>query len=224
TLLTDRIGRNMVHLNYEQERHEANFRYGLARLRDHAESVALYRESGCGKSTLLRILAGIWPYGRGAITMPGHDTVEFVPQKPYCPLGSLRNCLTYPSLTLSSSTDDANIQRLLDLCQLKSLTNRLNDSEDWSLVLSSSEQQKMIFVRVLLHQPKWIFLDKVTSSLDEPSETHLYSSLFKELGRRSTIISVGHRKNLRQFHDIQLQCVDKKIIRVNALQNPCKKK
>jgi len=32
-----------VHLHCEQERYEANFRYGLARLRNHVESVALYR-------------------------------------------------------------------------------------------------------------------------------------------------------------------------------------
>jgi len=42
TLITDRIGRNLVNLKYEQEHHEANFRYELARLRDHVESVALY--------------------------------------------------------------------------------------------------------------------------------------------------------------------------------------
>ncbi|CAF4917734.1 unnamed protein product, partial [Rotaria socialis] len=142
------------------------------------QSVLITGQSGCGKSTLLRILAGIWPYGRGTITMPAQDAIEFVPQKFYCPLGPLRHCLTYPTTTLCSSTDNANIERLLSLCQLESLANRLDDIDDWSLVLSSGEQQKMIFVRVLLHQPKWIFLDEVTSSLDEPSETHLYSTRF----------------------------------------------
>ncbi|CAF4003415.1 unnamed protein product [Rotaria magnacalcarata] len=302
TLLTHRIGHNLAQLHCEQERHEANFRYELARLRDHVESVALYRgepdeiaqwraatkrlvdldntltdlhtaqqnsniriihtsneqniqiegltvqfppkntldrpeilidnfnwvselhqhvfitgKSGCGKSTLLRSLAGIWPYGRGTIIMPPRDTMEFVPQKPYCPLGSLRRCLTYPSTMPLSSTSDAKIKRLLRLCQLESLANRLNDSKDWSLVLSSGEQQKMNFVRVLLHRPKWIFLDEVTSSLDESSERHLYSSLFHKLGHYSTIISVGHRETVRQFHQIQLQCVDRQIIRIDIL-------
>ncbi|CAF3846588.1 unnamed protein product [Rotaria sp. Silwood1] len=142
--------------------------------------------SGCGKSTLLRILAGIWPYGHGIITKPLSDTIEFIPQKPYCPLGTLRHCFTYPSTTLRPSKDDANIERILRLCQLESLANRLDDIEDWSLILSSGEQQKMIFVRILLHQPKWIFLDEVTSSLDERSETHLYSTLLQELGKIST--------------------------------------
>ncbi|CAF4920697.1 unnamed protein product [Rotaria sp. Silwood1] len=179
------------------------------------QSVLITGPSGCGKSTLLRILAGIWPYGHGTITKPLSDTIEFIPQKPYCPLGTLRHCFTYPSTTLRPSKDDANIERILRLCQLESLANRLEDIEDWSLILSSGEQQKMIFVRILLHQPKWIFLDEVTSSLDERSETHLYSTLLQELGSHSTIISVGHRKNLQQFHRIKLEYTNGQFTRVN---------
>ncbi|CAF1238280.1 unnamed protein product [Rotaria sordida] len=181
------------------------------------QSVLITGPSGCGKSTLLRILAGIWPYGHGTITMPLSDTIEFIPQKPYCPLGALRYCFTYPSTTPRLSKDDANIERIMRLCQLESLVNRLDDIEDWSLILSSGEQQKMIFVRILLHRPKWIFLDEVTSSLDERSETYLYSTLLRELDSYSTIISVGHRKNLQQFHRIQLQYVDGQFTQVNQL-------
>jgi len=75
----------------------------------------------------------------------------------------------------------------------------------------------MIFVRILLHRLKWIFLDEVTSSLDERSETYLYSTLLRELDSYSTIISVGHRKNLQQFHRIQLKYVDGQFTRVNPL-------
>ncbi|CAF4983014.1 unnamed protein product, partial [Rotaria sp. Silwood1] len=181
------------------------------------QSILITGPSGCGKSTLLRVLAGIWPYGHGTITMPLSDTIEFIPQKPYCPLGALRYCFTYPSTALGLSKNDANIQRILRLCQLESLANRLDDIEDWSLILSSGEQQKMIFVRILLHRPKWIFLDEVTSSLDDRSETYLYSTLLQELGSYGTIISVGHRKNLQQFHRIQLQYVDGQFIQVNPL-------
>ncbi|EJM97481.1 ABC transporter ATP-binding protein/permease [Herbaspirillum sp. YR522] len=37
------IGRPLVGLNFAQERLEANFRFGLIRVREHAEAVALYR-------------------------------------------------------------------------------------------------------------------------------------------------------------------------------------
>ncbi|MFL9927122.1 ABC transporter ATP-binding protein/permease [Herbaspirillum lusitanum] len=37
------IGKPLVGLNFNQERFEANFRFGLIRVREHAEAVALYR-------------------------------------------------------------------------------------------------------------------------------------------------------------------------------------
>ncbi|OKH45963.1 ABC transporter ATP-binding protein [Calothrix sp. HK-06] len=44
TLITTWLfGRKLVQLNFEQEKKEANFRFGLLRLRENAESVAFYR-------------------------------------------------------------------------------------------------------------------------------------------------------------------------------------
>src|SRR5690606_37163151 len=51
--------------------------------------------SGSGKTTLLRAIAGLWPYCKGDIIRPEHD-VLFLSQKPYLPLGSLRDALYYP--------------------------------------------------------------------------------------------------------------------------------
>jgi len=43
TWLTDRAGRPLVRLNFDQQRYEADFRFGLVRLRENTEGVALYR-------------------------------------------------------------------------------------------------------------------------------------------------------------------------------------
>jgi putative ATP-binding cassette transporter len=43
TWLTHLIGRPLIRLNYDQQRYEADFRFGLVRLRENAEGVALYR-------------------------------------------------------------------------------------------------------------------------------------------------------------------------------------
>lgn len=64
--------------------------------------------SGSGKTTLLRAIAGLWPYCEGRIIRPEHN-VLFLSQKPYLPLGSLRDALHYPQqLPDSAST----LQRL----------------------------------------------------------------------------------------------------------------
>ncbi|MYN12285.1 ATP-binding cassette domain-containing protein [Pusillimonas sp. TS35] len=51
--------------------------------------------SGAGKTTLLRAIAGLWPHATGRIIRPMHSTL-FLAQKPYLPLGTLRNALYYP--------------------------------------------------------------------------------------------------------------------------------
>src|SRR5262249_12894305 len=52
--------------------------------------------SGTGKSTLFRALAGIWPFGRGHVHVPAGARVLFLPQKPYIPIGTLRDAVKYP--------------------------------------------------------------------------------------------------------------------------------
>jgi putative ATP-binding cassette transporter len=42
TWLTHLIGRPLVRLNYDQQRYEADFRFGLVRLRENTEGIALY--------------------------------------------------------------------------------------------------------------------------------------------------------------------------------------
>jgi vitamin B12/bleomycin/antimicrobial peptide transport system ATP-binding/permease protein len=54
--------------------------------------------SGAGKSSLLRAVAGLWTVGRGVIIRPTSGEVYFLPQRPYCTLGSLRDQLLYPSV------------------------------------------------------------------------------------------------------------------------------
>src|SRR5665213_3394661 len=41
TFIAHRIGKKLVRLNYEQQRYEANFRFGLVRVRENAEEIAL---------------------------------------------------------------------------------------------------------------------------------------------------------------------------------------
>lgn len=61
--------------------------------------------SGSGKSSLLRAIAGLWTAGAGSITRVTDDEVYFLPQRPYCALGSLKDQLLYPS-TESLNPDD----------------------------------------------------------------------------------------------------------------------
>jgi vitamin B12/bleomycin/antimicrobial peptide transport system ATP-binding/permease protein len=165
------------------------------------DTLLIVGPSGSGKSTLMRAMAGIWPFGQGTILVPAGQSTLFLPQKPYLPLGTLRDVLLYPSA--GRAVSDEGIKEIMRLCKLDWLKEHLDKVEDWSHVLSLGEQQRIAFARALLQQPKWLFLDEATSALDEPAEQLMYL-LLKEKLPGTALISVGHRSTLKDFHKKKL--------------------
>jgi putative ATP-binding cassette transporter len=53
TWLANRIGRRLATLNFDQQRYEADFRFGLVRLRENSEAIAMDRGEPSEKGTLL---------------------------------------------------------------------------------------------------------------------------------------------------------------------------
>ncbi|MEK6364546.1 MAG: ABC transporter ATP-binding protein/permease [Burkholderia gladioli] len=152
--------------------------------------------SGSGKSTLLRALAGLWPYGEGAITRAAEGAV-FVPQRSYIPAGTLKAAIAYPHD--ESMYTDSRCEEVLHACGLGVHAASMLDADRWSDRLSGGEQQRVAFARVLLACPSTIFLDECTSALDPESERNLYQLLIDRLPH-ATVVSVAHRKELLAFH------------------------
>jgi putative ATP-binding cassette transporter len=177
---------------------------GTSLLRDVAfasargEAVLIEGPTGAGKSTLLRAIAGIWPFGRGEIRL-GKGRMLFVPQRPYLPLGTLASALLYPRGD-KCGVSTARLAAVLEKVGLGALAGELDMIENWSQRLSLGEQQRFAFARILLVEPALLFLDEATSALDEPSEAQLYG-LLRAASWRPTVVSVGHRSTLRNFHD-----------------------
>lgn len=154
--------------------------------------------SGAGKSTLLRVLAGLWPYGSGSVTIPQGAKVMFVPQRSYLPTGSFKAAMCYPEAP--DAYDDAHCRQVLAYCGLDQRIPDLNAYDNWQQQLSGGEQQRVAFARVLLHCPDFVFLDEATSALDPILETRLYMALTERLPK-AAIISVAHRAELSRFHN-----------------------
>jgi putative ATP-binding cassette transporter len=154
--------------------------------------------SGSGKTTLFRALAGIWPFGRGRVRIPAGARILFLPQKPYLPIGNLREVVSFPAGP--GAFDDASIRSTLADCRLEGFGARLDEQNNWSLVMSGGEQQRLALARALLNRPDWLFLDEATSSLDEATEAHLYA-LLRERLPRATLVSIAHRPAVAAYHD-----------------------
>ena len=159
--------------------------------------------SGGGKSSLLRALGGLWHAGTGKIVRPSSEQMLFLPQHPYMLLGTLRSQLLYPDVRAGIS--DADLQQVLEQVNLPHLARQLGgfDAElDFAKVLSTGEQQRLSFARVLLTKPRYALLDEATSALDPENEARLYREL---RASGTTLVSVSHRPATLRYHDVVLE-------------------
>src|SRR5689334_1286596 len=164
--------------------------------------VLIQGASGSGKSTLLRAIAGIWPFGHGHIYEPASFHALFLPQRPYFPLGTLREAMCYPGRLDAFGIEQ--IDEVLRAVGLTHLIARLDVSLNWSMQLSGGEQQRVAFARALLQKPAWLFLDEATSNLDEASQAELYQLVIRRLPG-TTIISIAHRDELTRYHTQRIE-------------------
>lgn len=165
---------------------------------NQGDKVLIKGPSGIGKSTLLRVLSGIWPFGEGTVSLPDPEKVMFVPQKPYMPIGTLREVVCYS--TGSTAYPDEEIAHVFDAVGLGHLKDQLNVEQEWIAALSLGEQQRVIFARIILAKPDWVIMDEPTASMDKENEKNVYQILAKELPD-ATIITVGHSETLQDYHD-----------------------
>eukprot|EP00055_Hartaetosiga_balthica_P012730 m.62706 g.62706 ORF g.62706 m.62706 type:complete len:1271 (+) comp8040_c2_seq2:177-3989(+) len=165
-----------------------------------------------GKSSLFRVLGGLWPLRKGEMTKPGGahgatvQQIFLVPQRPYCPSGTLADQITYPDM--ADATDKELIASLDAIMETVNLSYLANDRQSWDAVnnwedvLSLGEQQRLGMARLFFHKPLYAVLDQCTDAVSVEIEEQLYQQAEK-LG--ITIITISQREALTSHHTQELK-------------------
>jgi len=116
---------------------------------------------------LFRATAGLATAGEGRIIRPGADDLLFLAQRPYLPLGTLRQVLVR-TLHERDIPDDRifGLLHALHLDPVLARAGGLDREQDWETLLSLEEQQLLAFIHILLAAPRFAFLDRASTALN----------------------------------------------------------
>ncbi|CAF2404028.1 unnamed protein product [Rotaria sp. Silwood2] len=176
-------------------------------------------DSGIGKTSLFRVLHSIWPVNINGSFSYNTAHAFLLPQRPYFTNQSLYDELSYPDVKcLPTITRQIQIEHLLNEWNLLHILDCVESNVftcpkyAWQDLLSPGELQRLSFVRLLFrlspHEDNessrinLVFLDEITSSLDVNTEMKMYNYLVEQ---SLTLISIGHRETLRQYHQLELK-------------------
>lgn len=194
------------------ELHDVRYSYGSHAAALHkislriavGESVAIVGPSGSGKSTLARLLVRLSDPQAGYLALDGHrlpeyslaalrQTICYVPQRPILFAGTVRENLLYAR----PDAGNEELLRAIDICQLRSVLDRLSNGLDTDLgpsghSLSGGEMQRLALARALLRNSPILVLDESTSALDIPTEQLILKSI-ADYCSHSILVIITHR-------------------------------
>ncbi|NKF08831.1 ABC transporter ATP-binding protein [Clostridium gasigenes] len=178
------------------------------------EFVAIMGPSGSGKTTLLNAMSTIDKSTSGKIEISGRnitnikdkelskfrrDTVGFVFQNfNLLDNMSIRDNIALP-LVLNNVENKLILKKINELSSLLGIKKHL---DKYPYQLSGGERQRAAICRALIMEPKVIFADEPTGSLDSKSTKDVlncFKSINKEL--KTTIVMVTHDANAASFCD-----------------------
>ena len=167
---------------------------------------------GCGKSTLIRLMSGLYTPLGGHILVDGvdlqqidpsdlRDQIGYVGQDAQLFMGSVRDnlVLSNPAITDSAVID---VLKKLDLYPMianhpKGLDMPLAEAGGG---LSGGQRQLLAIARMMLRNPKFVFMDEPTSHMDQQSEKRVIDVLGEWLKGR-TLVLATHRLQLLAWVD-----------------------
>lgn len=193
----------------EQVLFDVSFKIG------EGEFIFLSGDSGSGKSTLLSILSTLLKPSKGKLLIDETKTqdiknvdifrqenIGFVFQFHY-----LINYLSvYENIALAAlDSKKPNIEKLLEELGISSLSARYPNE------ISGGQRQRVALARALINEPKIIFADEPTGSLDSANSKVVYELLSKAIKNGTTVVVASHDLHVSEYATKTLRMVDGRI-------------
>jgi putative ABC transport system ATP-binding protein len=180
------------------------------------EFLFLGGESGSGKSTLLSILSTLLKPSSGELLLDGEavqdikdidffrqSKIGFVFQFHY-----LVNYLNiYENIALAAMDDKKhNINKILEELGILELSSRYPNE------ISGGQRQRVAVARALVNEPKIIFADEPTGSLDSKNSTTVYELLQNAQKKGTTVVVASHDTQIQNYATKIIRLKDGKIL------------
>jgi len=191
---------------------------------EEGEFIAIMGRSGSGKSTLLRILGLLDMPSGGEVQIDGINALKLAEKEKarfrlqrlgyvFQEHSLIAELTVLENVYLPAVSDLANTnykRRAKEILEIVGLKDRVRH---YPSEISGGEQQRVAIARALMNQPKTLFADEPTASLDADSSKvvlDLFSKLNKEF--KQTIVMVTHEPEDRQYVDRVVWMKDGRIV------------
>ena len=184
-----------------------------------AERVLLLGRPGSGRTSFFLAIAGLWRAGAGRISLPPVPEVAYLAQRPFLPVGPLREVLVLPGdaagATAQATPEDSTLDAALRRVGLDRLAGSLGQSGHWDSELGDAEQERLAYARLILMAPKWLILDEGLDSHDDANRRLFLSILGNELSG-TAILNVSQRREPTGFFTHVVELVSSEALETTA--------
>ena len=188
-------------------------------------AIGFFGSSGVGKSTLLDILTGVIDIQEGEMFFEGKKIeslkevnfkISLVSQNPQLLNISIKKNIAFG--VEDNEIDEKKVLRIISQTNLKELIDTKEEGINFLVGdnggnLSGGQIQRLAIARALYFDPKIIFLDEPTSSLDSENEKLIYNLVYDIVDNQKTsVVIISHQKDFLNKCKFIYEIKDKKII------------
>ncbi|MBV8252046.1 MAG: peptidase domain-containing ABC transporter [Chitinophaga sp.] len=190
----------------------------------YGKITAIVGSSGSGKTTLMKLLLKFYNPTEGTILIDGTDAEKISTKwwRNQCGVvltdGYIFSNTVERNIAVEGDVNQERLQRSIEIANIKPFVDNLPLGVHTKLGnagngISSGQRQRLLIARAVYKNPKFIFLDEATNTLDANNEKTIMKNL-NQFFKNRTVIIIAHRLSTVKSADQIIVLEDGKIAEV----------